>query len=241
MKVNSLQNNGSWGTASAVVLPVSPIHRYTGRFVDIPACICRRMKLPRLLLTFQFCEHADRDEFVLSSERPKSLLSFLSLKRFKKRRGVPISLELAEDGGWPMGGSKYVRLNSKRNASVSSGLDTSLQTLDARNLMKQGYMPTPASSLDLEWEHEGFPLSPRSEVNAENTENSTSLPSANNSQPSSLTASPWSRVSTPNSLEWDPVEAEMVCVDVETEQLLTEIERLTDRALKETGEWTSSS
>lgn len=61
-----------------------------------------------------------------------------------------------------------------------------------------------------------------------------------NSQPSSLTASPWSRVSSPNSLEWDPVEPDMVCVDMDTEQLLTEIERLTDRALKETGEWTSA-
>lgn len=67
-----------------------------------------------------------------------------------------------------------------------------------------------------------------------------SLTSTNSSQPSSLTASPWSRVSSPNSLEWDPVEPDMVCVDIDTEQLLTEIERLTDRALKETGEWTSA-
>jgi len=72
------------------------------------------------------------------------------------------------------------------------------------------------------------------------TEYSLTQTSANNSQPSSLTASPWSRVSSPNSLEWDPVEPEMVCVDVETEKLLTEIERLTDRALKETGEWSSA-
>lgn len=71
-------------------------------------------------------------------------------------------------------------------------------------------------------------------------EYSLSQTSANNSQPSSLTASPWSRVSSPNSLEWDPVEPNMVCVDMETEQLLNEIERLTDRALKETGEWTSA-
>ena len=75
----------------------------------------------------------------------------------------------------------------------------------------------------------------------ESTDGSITQTSVNNSQPSSLTASPWSRVSTPNSLEWDPVEADMVCVDLETEQLLTEIERLTDRALKETGEWTNAS
>lgn len=73
-----------------------------------------------------------------------------------------------------------------------------------------------------------------------NTEDSSSQTSVNNSQPSSLTASPWSRVSSPNSLEWDPVEPDMVCVDMDTEQLLTEIERLTDRALKETGEWSSA-
>ncbi|KYM77375.1 hypothetical protein ALC53_12357 [Atta colombica] len=72
------------------------------------------------------------------------------------------------------------------------------------------------------------------------TEYSLTQTSANNSRASSLTASPWSRVSSPNSLEWDPVEQNMVCVDIETEQLLTEIERLTDRALKETGEWTNT-
>lgn len=77
--------------------------------------------------------------------------------------------------------------------------------------------------------------------NADSVDGSVTHTSINNSQPSSLTASPWSRVSTPNSLEWDPVEADMVCVDLETEQLLTEIERLTDRALKETGEWTGTS
>lgn len=74
----------------------------------------------------------------------------------------------------------------------------------------------------------------------DDSEGSSTRTSVNNSQPSSLTASPWSRVSSPNSLEWDPVEPGMVCVDMDTEQLLTEIERLTDRALKETGEWSSA-
>lgn len=72
-------------------------------------------------------------------------------------------------------------------------------------------------------------------------EDSPSESSAPNSHPSSLTVSAWSRISTPNSLEWDPVEADMSCVDVDTEKLLTEIERLTDKALKETGEWTTDS
>lgn len=87
----------------------------------------------------------------------------------------------------------------------------------------------------------GMPLPIMDDEKVESTDGSITQTSVNNSQPSSLTASPWSRVSTPNSLEWDPVEADIVCVDLETEQLLTEIERLTDRALKETGEWTNAS
>ncbi|XP_024867230.1 uncharacterized protein LOC112451676 [Temnothorax curvispinosus] len=171
----------------------------------------------------------------------KSLLSFLSLKRFKKRHGVPVTLELLEDGRWSRGGNKYARLSSRNDVSTSSGLDMPFQVLDARTLMKQqAYVSsTPGSSLDLEWEHEGMPI-PIMEDERGDTDNSLTQTSANNSQPSSLTASPWSRVSSPNSLEWDPVEPDMVCVDMETEQLLTEIERLTDRALKETGEWTSA-
>ncbi|XP_076766256.1 uncharacterized protein LOC143433038 [Xylocopa sonorina] len=179
------------------------------------------------------------------SRGSKTLLSFLSLNRFKKKHGVPVTLELLEDGAWSKGTNSYARLNSRNNASTSSGLDTPLQILDARTLMKQQacVSSTPGSSLDLEWEHEGMPLPIMDEnyEKVESTDGSMTQTSVNNSQPSSLTASPWSRVSTPNSLEWDPVEADMVCVDLETEQLLTEIERLTDRALKETGEWTNAS
>ncbi|XP_076239136.1 uncharacterized protein LOC143182175 [Calliopsis andreniformis] len=176
------------------------------------------------------------------SRGSKTLLSFLSLNRFKKKHGVPVTLELLEDGAWSKGTNKYARLNSRNNASTSSGLDSSLQILDARTLMKQQacISSTPGSSLDLEWEHEGLPVPVVDDENVESIDGSMTHTSINNSQPSSLTASPWSRVSTPNSLEWDPVEADMVCVDLETEQLLTEIERLRDRALKETGEWTSS-
>lgn len=44
-----------------------------------------------------------------------------------------------------------------RTLIFSSGLNMSLQVLDARTLIKQqAYMSsTPGSSLDLEWEHEG--------------------------------------------------------------------------------------
>ncbi|KAL0112893.1 hypothetical protein PUN28_012268 [Cardiocondyla obscurior] len=182
----------------------------------------------------------DREGHKNQAKGSKSLLSFLSLKRFKKKHGVPVTFELLEDGRWSRNGNKYTRLSSRNDASTSSGLDMSLQVLDARTLMKQqAYVSsTPGSSLDLEWEHEGMPL-PMMENEKENTEYSLTQ-SGDNSQPSSLTASPWSRVSSPNSLEWDPVEPDIVCVDLDTEQLLTEIERLTDKALKETGEWTGA-
>ncbi|KAG8036743.1 hypothetical protein G9C98_004065 [Cotesia typhae] len=65
------------------------------------------------------------------------------------------------------------------------------------------------------------------------------LESRNNAS-TGLTASPWSKVSTPNSLEWDSVGDNEACVDIETEQLLTEIERLTNKTLKETGEWSGA-
>ncbi|EFN71175.1 hypothetical protein EAG_14158 [Camponotus floridanus] len=172
----------------------------------------------------------------------KNKLSSWTLKNMKtKLKDQKVTLELLEDGGWSRGGNKYARLSSRNDVSTSSGLDTPLQVLDARTLMKQQtyVSSTPGSSLDLEWEHEGMPL-PILNNGKENTENSLTQTSINNSQPSSLTSSPWSRVSSPNSLEWDPVESDMVCVDMETEQLLTEIERLTDRALKETGDWTNT-
>ncbi|XP_017881703.1 uncharacterized protein LOC108625884 [Ceratina calcarata] len=188
-------------------------------------------------------EFIDDKGDVDQSRGSKTLLSFLSLNQFKKKQGVPVTLELLEDEAWAKGTNKYSRLNSRNNASTSSGLDTPLQILDARTLIKHQtcVSSTPGSSLDLEWEHEGMPLPIADDEKVESTDGSISRTSVNNSQPSSLTASPWSRVSTPNSLEWDPVEADMVCVDLETEQLLTEIERLTDRALKETGEWTNDS
>lgn len=53
--------------------------------------------------------------------------------------------------------------------------------------------------------------------------------------------SDWSRVSSADSLEWDPVQSPLHCtptsseLDTDTQQLLTEIERLTDQALRETG------
>lgn len=52
--------------------------------------------------------------------------------------------------------------------------------------------------------------------------------------------SDWSRVSSADSLEWDPVQSPLHCtppgsIDTDTQQLLHEIELLTDQALRETG------
>ncbi|XP_057337953.1 uncharacterized protein LOC130676015 isoform X1 [Microplitis mediator] len=173
--------------------------------------------------------------------RSKKILSFFSLKKLKKRHGgVPVSLELVEDN-WKRKSNKYYRLESQNNASTGSDLNT-LQTLDARFLLKHPgcISSTPASSLDLEWEHEVIPLPLDDSDRPKSTNDSPSKTSSNGSQPSSLTASPWSKVSTPNSLEWDSVGDNEACVDIETEQLLTEIERLTDKTLKETGEWSGA-
>ncbi|KAK0096959.1 hypothetical protein PV326_003761 [Microctonus aethiopoides] len=185
-------------------------------------------------------EWVDDNNFA-SSAQSKSLLSFLSLKHLKRKRGV--AMELVEDKCWKRDCNKYTRLKTKNNASTSSDLNTSFQTLDARILMKHPgcLSSTPASSLDLEWEHEVIPLPTATDgEQLESTNDSPSKTSSHGSQPSSLTASPWSRVSTPNSLEWDSVEGNEACIDIETEQLLTEIERLTDKTLKETGEWTGA-
>ncbi|KAH0568616.1 uncharacterized protein LOC123274491 isoform X1 [Cotesia glomerata] len=171
----------------------------------------------------------------------KKILSLFSLKQLKKRHGgVPVSLELVEDT-WKKKSNKYQRLESRNNASTGSDLN-SLQTLDARVLLKHPgcISSTPASSLDLEWEHEVMPLPLDDLDRPKSTNNSPSKSSSNVSQPSSLTASPWSKVSTPNSLEWDSVGDNEACVDIETEQLLTEIERLTNKTLKETGEWSGA-
>ncbi|XP_066603678.1 uncharacterized protein [Prorops nasuta] len=184
-------------------------------------------------------EYSHIDDNRTQFKKSKTLLEYLSLKRLKGKHRIPVSLELTEDRVWSRGSNKYSRLDSKINDSTSSGLD-SFQILDARSFIRQQISSTPGSSLDLEWEHEGIPVPFMDYEASESIINSVTQTTVNNSQPSSLAASPWSRMSTPNSLEWDPVEMDIVRVDVETEQLLNEIEMLTNRALKETGEWTNT-
>ncbi|XP_043461105.1 uncharacterized protein LOC122497764 isoform X2 [Leptopilina heterotoma] len=172
----------------------------------------------------------------------KRLLSFLIMKRFKKRnKGSTLQL-IEDDDDWTMNCNKYILLHSKNAASTSYDSDTSLRSTDPQKIIRdqRGISSTPASSLDLEWETEGIPLHALGTNQKEKSCNS-SIKTADNSHPSSLTASPWSRVSSPDSLEWDPIEADIVCLDLETERLITEIERLTDKTLRETGDWTVTS
>ncbi|KAF5297358.1 hypothetical protein FQR65_LT01288 [Abscondita terminalis] len=141
-------------------------------------------------------------------------------------------------------GDSYSRLNESHLPSSSSynSRDIPLQCLDVRALMVHTTTSTPASSLDLEWEHEALPPSLMCDPSTnswallpdECTESSTQIHGAGNSD--------WSRVSSADSLEWDNVQNSLHAsppiseVDTDTQLLLSEIERLTSEALQETGQ-----
>ncbi|XP_034245412.1 uncharacterized protein LOC117647648 [Thrips palmi] len=118
---------------------------------------------------------------------------------------------------------------------------------------------TPPSSLDLEWEHEAL-CHPRSVRDEEEDSDSTAATSINHSrnrpyykslharacvgsrqgsltQDSSTGSKEGSRMTTPDSLEWDFVDSSIPTIDQETEQLIAEIERLAANALEETGNY----
>ncbi|KAF4533227.1 hypothetical protein B566_EDAN005142 [Ephemera danica] len=108
-----------------------------------------------------------------------------------------------------------------RGTNVHRLLQTStesLEVLDAKVLAARAASQfpaltrpsTPGSFVDLEWELEALQTS---------------------------TMTQCSRVSSPPSLEWDLVDCELAAAghEDETEQLISEIERLTQRALQETG------
>lgn len=56
-------------------------------------------------------------------------------------------------------------------------------------------------------------------------------------QDSSMGSKEGSRMTTPDSLEWDFVDSSIPSIDQETEQLIAEIERLAANALQETGQY----
>ncbi|KAK7792950.1 hypothetical protein R5R35_008087 [Gryllus longicercus] len=97
---------------------------------------------------------------------------------------------------------------------------------------------TPPSSLDLEWEHEGglLQFAPVPEEDPDKISSSDSHCPINSDD--------WSRISSPDSLEWDPVEAPLTStasrstgLDPATEMLLKRIEHLESSTLRETGDW----
>ncbi|KAK9720856.1 hypothetical protein QE152_g21826 [Popillia japonica] len=167
----------------------------------------------------------------------------------KSRKKKPV-LEFVDDILNPHFTS-YNRLQENQQLSATSSYnskDIPLQCLDAKALLVRTTMSTPASSLDLEWEHETLPVSiahdpsggswtalPEQVIEHADTESSI----RNNNQPN--TDSDWSRVSSANSLEWDNVptsfqDSPLVSeIDTDTQLLLSEIERLTSQTLKETG------
>ncbi|KAK3925389.1 Histidine-containing phosphotransfer protein 3 [Frankliniella fusca] len=118
---------------------------------------------------------------------------------------------------------------------------------------------TPPSSIDLEWEHE-TPFQARTFHDDDDSDSIAN--SVNNNmkyrpyykslqahkirvgsrqgsitQESSNTSKEGSRMTTPDSLEWDFVEPSITNIDQETEQLIAEIERLAASALEETGNY----
>ncbi|XP_014251893.1 uncharacterized protein LOC106668024 isoform X2 [Cimex lectularius] len=86
---------------------------------------------------------------------------------------------------------------------------------------------TPPSSIDLEWENEAVfthTYKFKSQCNSV-VEDVSSNSGCGEASPS-------------DSLEWDPCDP--AGMDLETEQLLNEIEQLTNKALNETGDWTNT-
>ncbi|XP_073978669.1 uncharacterized protein isoform X2 [Rhodnius prolixus] len=89
---------------------------------------------------------------------------------------------------------------------------------------------TPPSSVDLEWETEGALLGTVYRFK--------SLPTSSVDDGSSCSGGgAGGGGGSPESLEWDP--CEQATMDLETEQLINEIEQLTHKALEETGVWSN--
>lgn len=169
-------------------------------------------------------------------------------------------MELTDDT-WPRKIERKQPMPTKQQPSSQSVVDVPLQPLDARSLLaaravlqtanqreKSIASSTPPSSLDLEWEHEGcLPIHPLHYAGVAEDDGFESTVTNGQNGTSAAGSTAWSRISSPDSLEWDPVEAPLGAaserpveeLDAETEQLLSEIERLTYRALRETGDWSS--
>ncbi|PSN39302.1 hypothetical protein C0J52_18484 [Blattella germanica] len=148
-----------------------------------------------------------------------------------------VTLELTDDT-WPTRKERTSRTTiSRQQPSSSAVVDVPLQPLDARSLLAARAVLQATNQR----EKSIASSTPPRVAEEEGCESATT----NGASAAGSTA--WSRISTPDSLEWDPVEAPLATandraveeLDAETEQLLSEIERLTSRALRETGDWSS--
>ncbi|KAG5889430.1 hypothetical protein JTB14_032763 [Gonioctena quinquepunctata] len=192
----------------------------------------------------------DENASYIEQNKSRGLLSRFFKKRTNKKKPV---LQLV-DGLINPQVSTYSRLSdSQKHPSTGSctSRDIQLQFLDARALLQRTTTSTPASSLDLEWEHETLPISM---IHDPSGSSWTALPEdvslcpSNSSPHNSANVAPasdsdWSRVSSSdNSLEWDNVHNSIHAtpplseVDTDTQFLLCEIERLTNKTLEETGQ-----
>ncbi|XP_065160468.1 uncharacterized protein [Atheta coriaria] len=169
--------------------------------------------------------------------------------RRKSKKGLQLQkpvLELVDDMLNPHL-SYYNRLSESQQLPSTSSChsnDIPLQSLDARALLAKTTVSTPASSLDLEWEHEIVQPSMVPDTSGSSWtafgDDNCSESSTRNTAPACNSES-WSRISSANSLEWDSVHNSLNPsppaseIDNDTQVLLNEIERLTSQTLQETG------
>ncbi|XP_018564059.1 uncharacterized protein LOC108905596 [Anoplophora glabripennis] len=188
------------------------------------------------------------DNISTSDDNKRSFLSRFFKKRNDKKKPV---LELV-DGLLNPQLNSYSRLSESQRLSSTGSCtshDIQLQCLDARALLQRTATSTPASSIDLEWEHETLPVSIINDPSGsswtaipEDISQCPSTTSPQNTAPAPNSDSDWSRVSSANSLEWDNVQNSIRAspplseVDTDTQFLLSEIERLTNKTLQETGQ-----
>ncbi|CAH1968908.1 unnamed protein product [Acanthoscelides obtectus] len=171
---------------------------------------------------------------------------------FRKRRNKQKPVLQLVDGILNPQLTSYSRLSDSQGIPSSGSCtsrDIQLQCLDARALLQRTATSTPASSLDLEWEHETLPVSTLYDPSGSSW---TAIPEDGFSHcPSNTSPMPtgggnsesdWSRISSANSLEWDNVQNSIQVspplseMDADTQLLLCEIERLTNKTLEETGQ-----
>ncbi|XP_028135676.1 uncharacterized protein LOC114330525 isoform X1 [Diabrotica virgifera virgifera] len=184
-------------------------------------------------------------------EEKRSFFSRLFKKRTNKKRPVLQLVDGLRNAQVPSGYSRLSESQRLPSTGSCTSRDIQLQCLDARALLQRTATSTPASSLDLEWEHETLPASMIHDPSGSSwtalPEDISCCPTTSHTHNSEMNAnasdSDWSRVSSANSLEWDNVQNSIQAegsppiseLDTDTQFLLGEIERLTNKTLEETG------